>query len=361
MSSLKVGLMGCGRIAQLVHLPVLTHLPEVELVALAETDPGCREKARHLVPKAVVFDHYEKLLKMKEVEAVIICLPNDLHAEAAIASLQQGKHVYLEKPLATNLDEARRVLEAWQNTHLVGMIGFNYRFNPLYRATQQYLQAGSLGKLVGGRSIFSTTGRNLPDWLQTRSTGGGVLLDLASHHTDLIRFFFHQEVREVFASLRSLHSEDDSAMLQLKLSDGLMVQSFFSISSVEEDRFEVYGQRGKLFVDRYLSLCVETYGPTLNSIRLRQLWHRLKALPHLPHLLEKIRAPGHEPSYREALTHFITAARAHRCATPDFYDAYRSLMIIEVAEESVRTQRMVSVPDLSIEDIIPSFMMKACP
>ena len=361
MDTLKVGLMGCGRIAQLVHLPVLTHLPEVELVALAETDPGRREKARHLVPKAVVFDHYEKLLKMKEVEAVIICLPNDLHAEAAIASFQQGRHVYLEKPLATNLDEARRVLEVWQNTHLVGMIGFNYRFNPLYRATQQYLQTGSLGKLVGGRSIFSTTGRNLPDWLQTRSTGGGVLLDLASHHTDLIRFFFHQEVREVFASLRSLHSEDDSAMLQLKLSDGLMVQSFFSISSVEEDRFEVYGQRGKLFVDRYLSLCVETYGPTLNSIRLRQLWHRLKALPHLPYLLKKIRAPGHEPSYREALTHFITAAQAHGCATPDFYDAYRTLMIIEATEESVRTQRMVSVPDLSIEDIIPSFVMKACP
>src|SRR4030042_5317136 len=120
MSALKVGLMGCGRIAQSVHLPVLTHLPEVELVALAEVDPERLEKARHLVPKAVVCDHYETLLKMKEVEAVIICLPNDLHTEAAIASLQQGKHVYLEKPLATNLDEARRVLEVWQNTHLVG-------------------------------------------------------------------------------------------------------------------------------------------------------------------------------------------------------------------------------------------------
>lgn len=67
MSVVKVGLMGCGRIAQLVHLPVLTHLPDVELVALAETDPERLEKARHLVPKAVVFDHYEKLLKMENV------------------------------------------------------------------------------------------------------------------------------------------------------------------------------------------------------------------------------------------------------------------------------------------------------
>lgn len=347
MSTLKVGLMGCGRIAQSVHLSVLTHLPEVELVALAEADPERLKKARRLVPKAVVFDHYEKLSKMKEVEAVIICLPNDLHAEAAIASLQQGKHVYLEKPLATSPEQARRVLEVWQSTQLVGMIGFNYRFNPLYRATQQYLQAGSLGKLVGGRSIFSTTGRNLPNWLQTRSTGGGVLLDLASHHTDLVRFFFGQEVREVFASLRSLHSEDDSAMLQLKLSDGLMVQSFFSISSIEEDRFEVYGRTRKLFVDRYLSLCVEIYGPTVDSVRLRQLWHGLKTLIHVPYLLKKIRAPGHEPSYREALTHFITATRTHRPATPDFYDGFRSLMVIGAAEESARTGRPVTIPDLT--------------
>ena len=347
MSILKVGLMGCGRIAQSVHLPVLTHQPDVELVALAETDPKRLEQVRHLAPKAAVFDHYEKLLKMKEVEAVIICLPNDLHAEAALASLQQGKHIYLEKPLATSLEQARRVLEAWQNTPLVGMIGFNYRFNPLYRATQQHLKAGGLGKLVGARSIFSTTGRNLPDWLQTRSTGGGVLLDLACHHADLFRFFFGQEVQEVFASLRSLRSEDDSAMLQLKLSNGIMVQSFFSISSIEEDRFEVYGQTGKLFVDRYLSLRVEIYGPTLDSIRLRQLWHGLKTLIHVPYLLKKIRAPGHEPSYREALTHFITAARTHCPAPPDFYDGFRSLMVIGAAEESAKTGRPVTIPDLT--------------
>lgn len=358
MSTLKVGLMGCGRIAQLVHLPVLTRLPDVELVALAEAHPECLKRAGHLVPKAITFDHYEKLLEMKEVEAVIICLPNHLHAEAAIASLQQGKHVYLEKPLATNLEQARGVLEVWQSAHLVGMIGFNYRFNPLYRMTQQYLQAGRLGNLVAARSIFSTTGRNSPDWLQTRLTGGGVLLDLASHHIDLIHFFFGQEVREVFASLRSLRSEDDSAMLQLKLSEGLMVQCFFSISSVEEDRFEVYGQVGKLSVDRYLSLHVEIHGPTLDFIRLRQLWHELKALIHIPYLMKKIRAPGYEPSYQEALTHFVTAVRAHRPAAPDFYDGYRSLTTIEAAEESARTGRPISTPNAAIEDVAPSFTMK---
>ncbi len=358
MSTLKVGLMGCGRIAQSVHLPILAHLAGVELLALAETDPERLVRARHLVPKAIAFDHYEKLLEMKEVEAVIICLPNDLHAEATIASLQRGKHVYLEKPLATNLNDGRRVLQVWQNAHLVGMIGFNYRFNPLYRMAQQHLQAGSLGKLVAARSVFSTTGRNSPDWLQTRRTGGGALLDLASHHIDLIRFFFGEEVREVFASLRSLRSEDDSAVLQLTLSDGLTVQSFFSVSSVEEDRFEIYGQARRISVDRYLSLDVEVYGPTLNFIRLRQLWHGLKAIMRIPYLLRKISASGHELSYREALTHFIGAVRGHRPPVPDFDDGYQSLRIIEAAEASAQAGRSFSIPKLAMEHTAPFLMMK---
>jgi len=345
MSTLKVGLMGCGRIAHSVHLPILNRLTGVELVALAEADPGRLERAKYLVSKAITFDHYAGLLEMKEVEAVVICLPNDLHAEAAIAALREGKHVYLEKPLATGLDEGRRVLEVWQDTQLVGMIGFNYRFNPLYRMIQQHLRAGSLGKLVGVRSLFSTTGQNAPDWLQARPTGGGALLDLASHHFDLIDFFFGQKIREVFASVQSLRSEDDSVMLQLKLSDGLMIQSFFSISSVEEDHFDIYGQAGKLSVDRYLSLDVEVNGPTLDFIRLRQVWHGLKTVMHIPYLMKKIRAPGHELSYREALAHFITAARAHRPAVPDLYAGFQSLRIIEAAEESARAGRPVSLPD----------------
>jgi myo-inositol 2-dehydrogenase/D-chiro-inositol 1-dehydrogenase len=358
MSDLKIGLMGCGRIAELVHLPILTHLPDVELVALAEVDPGRLEKTNHLVPKAITFDNYEKLLEMKEVEAVVICLPNALHAKATITALEQGKHVYLEKPLATSLDDARKVLEAWKHSGKIGMMGYNYRFNELYQVTKQHLQAGRLGKLVGARSIFSTTGENLADWLQTRLTGGGVLLDLASHHIDLIRFFFGQEVREVFASVRSLHGEDDSAMLQLKLSNDLIVQSFFSKRSIPEERFEVYGQTGKLFVDRYLSLNVEINGPTLDFIRLRRLWHELKAFAHIPYLLNKIRTPVYEPSYREAMAYFVTAIRTHRPATPDFYDGYRSLMIIEAAEESARTGRTVLIPDLAMEGTAPSVMMK---
>lgn len=350
MPALKVGLIGGGRIAQLVHLKILTRLPDVELVALAEPDPQRREEALRRAPAAVAFADYQELLAMPDVQAVIICLPNSLHAKATIAALEQGKHVYLEKPLATSLNEARSVLAAWQRAGVVGMIGFNYRFNALYQAARRYIQSGRLGELVSARSVFSTAARTLPAWRRTRQTGGGVLLEFASHHVDLVRFFFGQEVSDVFAELRSQQSEGDSAMLQMRLAYGLLVQSFFSMSAVEEDRFEIYGQVAKLTVDRYGSLNVEIADPARAHSRFRQLWHGLRALFRSPYLLDKIVAPSREPSYRAALTHFVAAVRAKQPAIPDFWDGYRSLVVVEAAEASVRTGRVVQVPDVAYED-----------
>lgn len=91
---------------------------------------------------------------MPEVEAVVICLPPALHAEYAIAAFQAGKHVYLEKPIATNLLDARAVVEAWRKAGTVGMMGFNYCFNGLYQSAKQYVRSGPLGDLVPSERCF---------------------------------------------------------------------------------------------------------------------------------------------------------------------------------------------------------------
>jgi len=349
MSATKVGLIGCGRIAQLVHLNILTRLPDIELVALAEPDVQRRQEAMRRAPGAVALADYRELLTMPDVEAVVICLPHALHAEAAVAALEQGKHVYLEKPLATNLGEARQVLAAWQRASAIGMIGFNYRFNALYQAVRRHILSGRLGELVAVRSVFSSAAQALPARQQTQQNGGGVLLALASHHVDLVHFLFGQAVREVSASLRSQHSEDDSAMVQLRLADGLLVQSFFSMSAVEEDRFEIYGTAGKLVVDRYRSLNVEITDPTLDLGRFKRLTQGLRSLIHSPYLLDKLHAPSREPSYQAAVAHFVAAVQARRPISPDFSDGYRSLAVIAAAEESARTGQVISLSGMAQE------------
>lgn len=344
MPSLRVGLIGCGRVGQSVHLEILTRLPNVELVALAEPDPRRREQARSRAPAARALAGYEDVLRLPDVDAVVICLPNALHADAAVAALEQGKHVYLEKPLATSLDQGQRILAAWR-TGLVGMIGFNFRFNSLYRAVRRLLGSDTLGELVGARTVFARPARPLPAWQQVRQSGGGVLLDLASHHVDLVCHLLRQDVRDVFAVVRSQRGEGDTAQLQLRLADGLPVQSFYSHNAVDDDRFEIYGSAGRLAVDRYGSLDVELSRPAENYrlVTLKRLWRGLRSLRHGRRWLAKMHAPAHEPSYTSALERFVAAARANRPAGPDFLDGYRSLAIIDAAEESARTGRVVAV------------------
>ena len=349
MKSLSVGLIGCGRIAQQAHLPNLRRLPSVELVAFADPEAEQRREAARLAPEAVAFASYEELLET-DVEAVVICLPNALHAIASIAALERGKHVYLEKPLATSSDEALAVIKAWQRAGVVGMMGFNYRFNKLYASVRDCVRSGVLGKPLFARSVFSTAPKDLPEWKMSGQSGGGVLFDLASHHLDLVRYFFEQEVGEVFADTRSQRSEDDTAMLQMMLADGMSIQSFFSTSAVEEDSFEIYGELGKLSVNRYRSLDVRITQAKLDRFRLHQLRHGLRSLARVPYLFEKARAPAQEPSYRTAMLRFVSAVRSSgEHPTPDFFDGYHNLTIIEAAERSAKTGRRVQITKSSVQ------------
>jgi predicted dehydrogenase len=339
--------VGCGRVAQQAHLPVLARDRRVELIALAESDEAqLRAAARH-APRAALFADWRELFERSDVEALIICLPNALHAEAARAALALGRHVYLEKPVATNLADARAVVEAWRRApHAVGMLGFNYRFNRLYEGARAHVHAGRLGELISARTIFSTAeGEGQPAWKRVRAQGGGALLDLGSHHVDLLRFVFDREVREVSAQIWSRHAEDDCAALQLRLDGGLTVQSLFSTCAVEEDGLEVYGSAGKLSFDRYRSTPPPRLSnATLRGARLNQLGHALGALRHGAYSLEKLRAPAREPSFTKALGAFVSAAlTGERDAKPDLEDGFRSLEVIDAAERSARERRVVAV------------------
>jgi predicted dehydrogenase len=343
MTRIMMGLIGCGDIAQQVHLHNLTRLNNVELAAFADPDDSRRSMTAQLAPGARAFHDYRQLLDNAVVDAVLVCVPNSLHAEATIAALRNGVHVYLEKPLATKLDDACAVLETWRAAQVVGMMGFNYRLNKLYRAVRKQIASGAFGKLLTVRTVFSTDGRHLPAWKLTRQTGGGALFDLASHHLDLIRYLFEQEVAEVFAVIQSRRSEHDTAWLQMRLADGLTIQSFFSTAGGEEDSFEVYGEDQKLTVDRYRSLGVHLSPNSLKGLRVNQMKQSLRSLTNAPYAVSKIRAAAQEPSYRAALQSFVEAVRSKGNRAPDFYDGYYNLAIIDAAERSAKTGSIIKV------------------
>lgn len=343
MEAVRIALLGCGQLGLTHHLPALLGLPGVQVVSLAEPDAGRRAAAAALAPEASATTDWRQAIEVREPDAVVVCLPNADHAEAGRAAFQAGRHAFLEKPIALSLAEAHPLLRAWRASGKVGMAGFNYRFNPLYRAAREALMGGRIGEPLVVRSAFTIPGDGMPTWKRQRRGGGGALLDLGSHHVDLIRWLLAEPV-EARAEMRSRASEDDVALLRLRLEGGTEVQSLFAFGTVAEERLEIYGTEGRLVVDRgrQQSAVVEKKG--------RRSWASLLgpvplSLAQAAWLWEKRRTAGHEPSYRAALSAFVEAVRAGANRSPDLEDGRACVAVLDAAERSAGLGRAVAVTD----------------
>ena len=198
---LGIGVLGLGGIACTHHLPALRRIQAVSVVALSDPDPRARERAARLAPGAGRHASAESLLARQDVDAVLIAAPTHLHAELAGAAAAAGKHIYIEKPLATSGTEASRIIDAASRSGVRVAVGFNRRRHPLYVQARGVLAAEVIGRVRSVQSAFSepVAPEEMPGWKRSRSTGGGVLLDLGSHHFDLIRWFLDSEVEPLAA------------------------------------------------------------------------------------------------------------------------------------------------------------------
>ena len=341
-SPLRVGLIGCGRIAQLVHLNALGAADGIQVVALADPDAERLHGAAQKAPGAVPYASAEDLLAKSDAEAVVLCTPPALHAPGAIAAFEAGKHVYLEKPIGLELADADAILMAQRAAGTVGMMGFNYRFHPLHREARQRVQRGEVGEIIAVRTAFSSPARSLPDWKATREGGGGALLDLASHHLDLIPFLLGREITEVTAQTASRESEGDTAILSLRLEGDVLVQSLLSMTSVSEDRFEIYGTRGKLAYDRQTSVEIDARGTDIAYGRKgqiqREVGSAVRSLRRAP------RMPG-SPSFQAAFEAFGRAARGGTMDGATLEDGRRSLELVLAAERAAEIGTTVRMAD----------------
>jgi predicted dehydrogenase len=340
---LGLGVVGCGRIARMFHLPVLRDLPSARLAAVADPDDDARHAGLATARGVVGVRDADALVAVPGVEAVVICLPTHLHADAAVVALEASRHVYVEKPLAVDVAEARRIRDAWLASGTTGAVGFNLRFHPLYRAAREAVRSGRLGELVGVRSVFSSAARDLPEWKRARRTGGGALLDLASHHVDLVRYLLDDDVTSVSAAIRSVMSEQDTAALNLHLGSGLVAQLMATISAAQSDRVEILGTVASLHVDRMGGRrlqVVPARGPHGRVERLAAAGRAVRG--GLLDTVDRLRPPP-EPSFRAALGAFVDAARAGTPAGPSIEDGLRSLAVIEAAERSAATGERVTV------------------
>jgi predicted dehydrogenase len=327
--TLNVGLIGAGRIVERVYFDVLSSLPAVRVAAVADPSAERRQIARHRFPVAALVEDLDAVLANTTIAAIIVCSPPAHHAQAALRTLAAGRHLYLEKPVGTALDEARQVLAAWRDRQAVAMIGFNYRFHPLVLALKREIAAGRLGQPVAVRTAFSVSHR-AAGWQNARATGGGALLELGSHHFDLTRFLLDDDVAEVASVVSPRAGEADTALCTLRFSRGAHAQCFFAVGAADDDRIDVIGDAGGARFDRLRG----TLEFTCAAFEYGRPAALRRELTSLRAGARRLAAPMGEPSYRLALSAFVRSVRNGERPRPDLLDGYRSLEIVVAAERA---------------------------
>ncbi|WHY70193.1 Gfo/Idh/MocA family protein [Fictibacillus enclensis] len=186
---IRIGIIGCGGIANGKHMPSLSKIDEVELIAFCDIEEERAIKAARDfgTADAKVYIDYKELLQNEDVDVVHVCTPNHSHAEITIDSLEADKHVMCEKPMAKTSADARRMVDAAKRTGKKLTIGYQYRFRADSWHLHKLCERGDFGDIYYARA-HAIRRRAVPTWgvfLDEEKQGGGSLIDIGTHSLDM--------------------------------------------------------------------------------------------------------------------------------------------------------------------------------
>lgn len=340
---IRLGIVGCGRVTATLHVPALAGVEGLRIAGLADTDEGAlRRVAARARPDRVAAD-YRELVADPSIDAIAVCVPAHAHAEVALAALAAGKHVFVEKPLALSLADCDRLADAAARAGVLATVGFNTRHHAQAIRARDAIRRGEVGAVDAIDSRLTSFHGELPAWQARRSSGGGVLMELAVHHVDLWRWLTGAEVDEVFAYARAGGGEDAAAVIAARMSDGALASAVFASRTSRTDDLTVFGSTGSVAVSLYRFDGYERAWPgTVAGDVGARVRAALAALRALPGAVRDAREGGAwRKTYREQWRRFAGALRDGSPAGATFDDARSVQAVVLAAAESAASGRSV--------------------
>jgi predicted dehydrogenase len=242
----RVALIGLGAMGR-NHLRVLSELDGVELAAVCDQDRNTVEVASrtHSVPG---YSSLDQMLERERLDAAVIAVPTRFHEQAGLAALEHGLHVLIEKPIASSLEEGRKLVEAAAGAKRLLAVGHIERFNPAVKELQRRLAAGEIGR------IFQIQARRLGPF-PARIRDVGVVVDLATHDLDVMHHLAASSVQRLYAETEQrIHTDhEDILNALLKFESGVLgVLQVNWLTPTKIRELSVLGERG-MFVCNYLT------------------------------------------------------------------------------------------------------------
>ncbi|MBI1245060.1 MAG: gfo/Idh/MocA family oxidoreductase [Alphaproteobacteria bacterium] len=371
MRTINIGLIGAGYIGHSMALAyravgaLFPDLPPVRLAMLADANEATAAKAAQRYGFAASTGDWRRLVTDKGVDVVAIATPNHLHCEMAVAALEAGKHVHCEKPLALDMDEARKMADAARRAGTRTIVGYNYLHNPMIRLAREIVARGEIGRLVHFRGFHEEDYMSDPalpfSWRCEREfAGAGALADLGSH---IVSFAdaLAGPIAELSADIATVVPErpvagggrrkvenEDQGQFIARFASG--ATGAISASRVATGRkmglaFELVGTEGAIAFDQ----------ERLNELRVYRAkeaagargFATILAGPEHPGYAAFCPAPGHQIGFTDLKTlevaHFLSAICNGRAAEPDFATALRYEAVIDAALRSAESRRWVRV------------------
>lgn len=243
---LKAAVIGVGAMGR-HHARVYDQMTETQLVGVADASAEASGRIAQLHHTTAYTDHHE-LLDETRPDVVTVAVPTESHARVALDALEAGCHVLIEKPIAATEEQARELIERADALKRKLMVGHIVRFDPAVRALKERLEAGELGR------IFQVRCRRLGPF-PARIRDVGVVIDLATHDLDLIRYLTGQEAVRVYAETeQEIHSEHEDLLVgTVRLADGTLgVLDINWLTPAKVRELTVTGERGMFRVDHLM-------------------------------------------------------------------------------------------------------------
>jgi len=248
----RVALIGLGAMGR-NHLRVLGEMDGVELAAVCDQDRNTVEVASrtHSVPG---YSSLDEMLERERLDAAVIAVPTRFHAQAGLAALEHGLHLLIEKPIASSLEEGRKLVEAASRAKRLLAVGHIERFNPAVKELQRRVTAGEIGR------IFQIQARRLGPF-PARIRDVGVVIDLATHDLDVMHHVAASSVQRLYAETEQrIHTDHEdilNALLRFESGVlGVLQVNWLTPTKIRE--LSVLGERG-MFVCNYLTQDLELF------------------------------------------------------------------------------------------------------
>ncbi len=271
---IKIGIIGCGKIAEVRHAPEYNENPNSELVAYYDANRARAELLQGLFG-GTVYDSVDALLA-SDVDAVSVCVANVAHAEITIAALEAGKHVLCEKPMATTLADCEAMNAAADKAGKYLMIAHNQRLARAHVKARALIEAGEIGDIISFRTVFGHpgpegwTGKKDSWFFDKKKAAFGAMADLGVHKTDLLHFLCGDVIDEVSATITTLDKTfpdgspitvDDNSFCIYRMRGGATgtMHVSWTFYGEEDNSTILYGTEGimRCYADPTYSLIVE--------------------------------------------------------------------------------------------------------